>query len=57
MQKIRKQDEGNYDVAKLAKMGQKFDLLTPKIMLKKGQNYEIYTSLKTIYGKYHSCKK
>ena len=41
-------------MAKLPIIGQKFD---PKIMIDMGQNYQRYTSMWIIYGKYYSCKK
>ena len=42
MQKIKKSYEKNL---RYGQIGQKFDLLTSKIMPNRGQNYQIYTSL------------
>ena len=39
------------------KFEQIFDLLTFKIMLNRGQNYQIYISIQIIYSEYHFCKK
>ena len=44
-------------MAKSTKIRQKFEILTSKIFLNNGQNYQLYTSLQTIYGQDHSCKK
>lgn len=44
-------------MAKSTKIRQKFEILTSKIFLNNGQNYQLYTSIQTIYGQDHSCKK
>lgn len=44
-------------MAKAVQISQKFDLLTPKIMLEIGQNYQLYISLSIIYDLVGSCKK
>ena len=34
-----------------------FDLLTPKVMLNIGQNYQLYISISITYDQFGSCKK